>query len=454
MKRTTKNLLAAAVTAALFAPMAAMATNGYFAHGYGTKNKGLAGGGVALPQDAMIAATNPAGMVFVGNRLDVGAAIFSPNPRSYTSTGAPSTACAGPAGPCSFSIGPQSIESESGVFLIPHFGRNWMLDADSSVGVSVYGNGGMNTEYKGGTATMFDGVSTFVSPAGTFGAGKAGVNLEQLFIAATYARKFSPTASWGVTPIVVYQRFEATGLGSFAPFSSDPAHLSNNGTDTSTGYGLKLGVQGEVSPGLTLAASYQSKMSMGEFKDYAGLFAEDGGFDIPATATLGLAWKTSPSTVLTADVQKINYSGVDSIANPISNLTGGCAPGTPSAGGTGSGCLGASSGGGFGWEDMTIYKLGYQWDGSNGWTWRAGLSKGDQPIPKSEVMFNILAPAVMETHVTFGFTKDMGSDNEFNFAAMYAPEVSLKGPNPLDSAQQIELKMQQWELEGSYAIKF
>ena len=34
----------------------AAATNGYFAHGYGTKNKGLAGGGVALPQDSMIAA--------------------------------------------------------------------------------------------------------------------------------------------------------------------------------------------------------------------------------------------------------------------------------------------------------------------------------------------------------------------------------------------------------------
>ena len=132
-----KSLIALSLTGVMVAP-AAYATNGYFAHGYGTKNKALAGGGVALPQDAMIAATNPAGMVFVGNRLDVGAAIFSPNPRSYTSSGTPSTAC-GPSG-CTFSIGPQSIESESGVFLIPHFGRNWMLDADSSVGISIYRN--------------------------------------------------------------------------------------------------------------------------------------------------------------------------------------------------------------------------------------------------------------------------------------------------------------------------
>ena len=80
-------------------------------------------------------------------------------------------------------------------------------------------------------------------------------------------------------------------------FSSDPTKLTNNGTDTSMGYGLKLGWLGEVSPGLTLAASYQTKMSMDEFSDYAGLFAEQGGFDIPSTWTLGLAWnltKTAP----------------------------------------------------------------------------------------------------------------------------------------------------------------
>lgn len=77
-----KSLLVAAI-GSLFVASAAHATNGYFAHGYGTKNKALAGGGAALPQDAMIAATNPAGMVWVGDRMDLGAAIFSPL-REYT----------------------------------------------------------------------------------------------------------------------------------------------------------------------------------------------------------------------------------------------------------------------------------------------------------------------------------------------------------------------------------
>ncbi len=56
----------------------ANAANGYFVHGYGPKNKGMAGAGVALPQDTITAATNPAGMVHLGKRFDVGLAVFSP----------------------------------------------------------------------------------------------------------------------------------------------------------------------------------------------------------------------------------------------------------------------------------------------------------------------------------------------------------------------------------------
>jgi long-chain fatty acid transport protein len=454
MKRLTKNFLTVAVTAALFAPMAAMATNGYFAHGYGTKNKGLAGGGAALAQDSMIAATNPAGMVLVGNRMDIGAAIFSPNPRSYTATGTAGVPDGFGCGAlCPFEVGPQSIDSESDVFLIPHFGRNWMLDTSSSIGVSVYGNGGMNTNYKGGSAQHNNGLGVAVTTPGTFGAGNTGVNLKQLFIATTYARKIDDKSSWGVTPIIVYQTFEAKGVASFAGFSEDPSSLSNNGASTSTGYGLKLGIMGEVSPGVTVAGSYQTKMDMSEFDDYAGLFAEDGDFDIPATMTLGLAWATSSDTVVTVDLQKIYYAGVDSIANPQMLHLGGCAAGP--TGGTGATCLGGSNGTGFGWEDMTILKLGYQWAGSNGYTWRAGISHGKQPIPDDvNTIFNILAPAVIETHITGGFTKDMGAGSELNFAAMYAPTASVKGENPFDPAQEIELEMSQWELEGSWAVKF
>lgn len=447
MTTSTKAALAVAVAAALSAP-AAFATNGYFSHGYSIKEKGVVGAGVALPQDSLAAASNPAGMVMVGNRMDLGASLFSPI-REYTSSGPASSAC-GPTG-CTFSVGPQTIESDNEAFLIPHFGWNKMLDADSSVGLSVYGNGGMNTEYEGGTATLNPGTG-FVTLPGTYGAGTAGVDLAQLFFNLSYARKIAPTSSWGASVILAYQRFEAKGLGNFAGYSADPTNLTNKGHDTSTGVGAKLGIQGEVAPGLTLGGSYQTEIKMSEFDDYRGLFAENGDFDIPATATVGLAYRVAPKAAIAFDVQKIWYSKVSAVGNPISNLQTGCTPGP--TGGTGSGCLGASNGGGFGWEDMTIYKLGYEWQTNPAWTWRVGYSKGDQPIPSSEVLFNILAPGVMEQHLTFGFTKAMGNTGEFTFAAMYAPEKKVSGPNAFDPGQTIELKMKQYELAASWGWKF
>ena len=87
MKSVIKKSLLAATVAGIVASPVANATNGYFAHGYSTKEKGLAGAGTAYSQDAMAAATNPAGMAFVGERLDVGAAFFSPSPRTPLALG-------------------------------------------------------------------------------------------------------------------------------------------------------------------------------------------------------------------------------------------------------------------------------------------------------------------------------------------------------------------------------
>jgi long-chain fatty acid transport protein len=379
-------------------------------------------------------------MVKVGERMDLGLTLFSPSTRGYTVTGNPS-------GPPAFGLEPGTWDSDGDFFLIPHFAYNWMLNADSSIGLTIYGNGGMNTEYPT-TNRTFPPISPSCTEPGVYYCGKTGVNLEQLFTNVSYSRKINAQHSWGVSAILGYQRFKAEGLGSFGDFgfSSDPTKLTNNGTDTSTGFGAKIGWLGEVSPGVSLAASYQTKMSMSEFDDYKGLFAEQGDFDIPASWTLGLAWKVTQTGTLTFDVQGIQYSDVKSIANPL----------LPNLGPPGTQGLGTNDGAGFGWEDIVIYKLGYQWETSPTWTWRVGASLGENPIPESEMLFNIIAPGVMETHITGGFTYTMGTNNEFNFAAMYAPENKIKGPNTLEvpGQQQIELYMTQWELTASWGWKF
>ncbi len=449
MTTRSKFLLSALVLMGL--PATAWATNGYFSHGTSVAEKGLAGAGVAYSQDTLSAATNPAGMVWQGARYDVGAAVFAPI-RSYSSKGGPTPGFS-PSGLPSFSIGDgdTSIDSENEIFLIPQFGYNWEIDPNRTIGLSVYGNGGMNTEYKGGTATLFvpTGPTTgsFETFPGTYGDGTAGVDLSQLFISTTYAAKISASSSWGVSAILAYQRFEAKGLGNFAAFSNDPDNLSNNDHDTSTGIGLRLGFQSEVSPGIRIGAAYQPKIDMSEFDDYAGLFADDGDFDIPSNFTLGVAIDVGATGMFFVDMQQINYEDVAAVSNSIDKL-GSCAPGAN--GGSGNGCLGGSDGAGFGWEDMQILKLGYQWQAGK-MIWRVGYSTTDQPIPSSEVVFNILAPGVVEDHFTFGFTRELDKKSSINFAAMYAPSNSVKGTNNFDPSQDVEIEMDQYELALSYS---
>jgi len=449
MNRVQLKYLAIALSASIF-PATVSATNGYFSHATSVAEKGLAGAGVAYSQDTLAASNNPAGMVWQGASYDIGASIFGPM-RSYSATGGPAPGC-GPGG-CPFSIGDgdQSIDSDNEAFLIPHFGYNWALAEDRTIGISLYGNGGMNTEYKGGEATMYP-MGPFGPAAtldGTFGDGTAGVDLSQLFLATTYSAKIGSSTSWGVSAIVAYQKFEAKGLGNFAGFSTDPDNLSRNDHDTSTGLGVRLGIQTEVSPGFRIGAAYQPKIDMSEFDDYSGLFADDGDFDIPSNFTVGLTVDVGSSGMIFLDYQQINYEDVDAVSNPIGNLFTDCTPGP--TGGTGDGCLGGSDGAGFGWEDMQIIKLGYQWKSGNKMTWRVGYSTTDQPIPEEETVFNILAPGVIEEHFTFGFTRELDNKSSIDFAAMYAPSVSVKGDSPFDPTQEVELEMDQYELALSYS---
>ena len=114
--------------------------------------------------------------------------------------------------------------------------------------------------------------------------------------------------------------------------------------------------------------------------------------------------------------------------------------------------LGTDGGWGFGWEDMTIVKFGLMYELQSAWTLYGGYSYGKQPVPESEVMFNILAPGIIESHVTVGFSKSINKSNEVMVSFMYAPEKSVLGPNPFDPAQTIEIKMSQFQIEIGYGF--
>jgi long-chain fatty acid transport protein len=462
-----RSVLALSVAFALAAGSAS-ATNGYYTHGTGTKSKAQAGAGSANPEEILVLATNPAGIAFVPESIDAGVGFFSPMREYSTSPSQAPGACFAP-GQCLLTIGPNELYSENEFFPIPFVAMNWALSDADFLAAAFYGRGGMNTRWVGGTVTydpFFGGPGSTgaVTLPGTYGDGTAGVDLMQAFLNLTYARKLGDEFSLGLSGIVAIQRFEARGLDNFAPFTETfvrgltptgptafPNKLSDNGHDMSYGYGGSVGFQWNPTEMFGFAAAYTTKMSMTELGDYEDLFAQNGGFDMPSTWTVGIAVKPNDQVALMFDVQEIKYTDVDSVANGIENLFS--CPILNPASTNPEFCLGGNKGAGFGWEDMTVYKFGASWKYSDTWTWRAGYSFTDQPIPKDQMTFNILAPGVMEEHITLGFTQTMPSGNEVNLSFMFAPENTVRGPQNFDPTQNVRLSMKQIELEISYSWK-
>ncbi len=447
----------------------ALATNGYFTHGVGVESKGMAGTGIGSNANmgTIMTASNPALGVFVGDSWEAGLSLFSPR-RSYeasaqSSNGAPIDVGGGVFLP-THSIAPGEIDSSSEWFPIPYVAKNWSLGNGGNISAAFYGRGGMNTDWDDPNASatsFFCGVDPITNgPAtgpGPFCAGNAGVDLSQAFLNVNYSAMIGDNFAWGIGPVFGFQMFEAKGVGTFAAVTKTLAttgdinqvtSLTNNGHDTSYGFGLAAGVWWGISDSVSVGLGYQSKLSMSEFDDYSDLYAQAGGFDIPSSIKAGISFLATDSLRINFDIEHTAFSDVDSVGNPMSNLFA-CSM-LPLGGTSAEPCLGGEEGAGFGWDDMTTYKVGLEWASDENNVWRFGYSYGEQPVQKADVLFNILAPGIMEQHLTVGWTRRRANGHQFTLSLMYAPENDITGPSLFDPLQTITLRMSQLELEFGY----
>jgi long-chain fatty acid transport protein len=481
----TSALTTAAAAAVLLAPVA-NATNGYFKIGGGAKNKGLAGAGIAFGQDALAGATNPAALANIGTRIDAGAELFKPKRKG----GVDATGIGG---------ANSQESSRSNTFLIPQFGATKVINDKITMGLAVTANGGMNTRYgdaDGGNGNIFtdafgpaipgfvplvaqqlvaQGVAPDLPTALAVVGGNAaalgqnpnitpalGINLAQALITPTITYRINDNHAVGFGPVIGWQRFRAYGLGLFQAFSNQPDKVTNNGNDNSVGYGARIGYQGSFGM-FSVGAVATSKIYMDNFDDYAGLFAEQGDFDIPATFGGGIAIHFSPRLTLAADVGRILYSDVDSIANkgPTADEFF-AAFGNALATANGSllpNALGKNDGWGFGWDDVWVYRIGIDYAYSDRWTFRVGFNYAEVPYDDDQALFNVLAPAVVEKHATAGFTYSPSQNSEVTVAYMHAFRNDVDNTyngtgNFTGFSYSAENDMYQNSIEASYAWKF
>jgi len=434
----------------------AHATNGYFSHGYSTAQRALGGAGTAYAADTLSVAVNPANIAFLPERFDLNVGLFSPR-RWYTA----GERGAG-AGPGIFSIEPGRVDSQREAFGIPALAYSRPLGADEAWGIALYGNGGMNTDYRDHSAHFAQGIPGAETRCeGSFGGGPpvagasdplefcgngartASVDLIQLFVVPSYAHRVFDSSAIGIAPVLAAQRFTAKGLKAFAQFSNAPDRVSDNGYSYSYGAGARIGATyGEI-PYLTLGASWQSRIVMTAFDEYAGLFADEAHFDIPSNWNAGAAVGIGTAHRLLLDYQHVNFSEVAAVGNPLNpnRFVNGCAlPRLRGETGASDACLGSANGPGFGWRDVDTLKLGYEYTLGD-LRLRAGYSRNGQPIPADEVLFNILAPAVPEEHYTAGFAWALGNAWGLEMSATYAQNHPVTGKNPLSNSTASEAEL-------------
>lgn len=411
-------LLIAAVSVAISGN--AVATNGYFLPGFGFRSQGMGGVGIAYGRDSLSTAANPANVVNLGMRADLGFGVFNPERHAAVGGG---TGVAGGASPFGFS---GNVESDLKYFVVPEMGMTMPLSERLSVGMAVVANGGMNTTF----ADNF--FSTFGVPPRSE---KVGVDMMQLLVPLSAGYKLNEDHALGASLVFAATRFRAYGLRQFADFTNlsiDPASVTNNGFDYSYGAGVHLGWLGDfMDDRLTFGVNYSSRTYMTKFDKYRGLFAEQGDFDIPENYGIGIAFKPVKNLVVAADIMQINYNDIASIGNrgPATAIANNTIDGvnaiptfTPPFGTVNPDVtkqLGADGGLGFGWDNQTVYKLGVQYGVSNRLQVRAGFNYGKSPIPDDQVTFNTLAPAVVEKHYSLGFTYKANDNLELTGTYMY-----------------------------------
>ena len=424
MKILSRALIASAITATLTIPVTSNATNGILLNGYGAKAQAMGGAQIALANDAIATAMNPAGSAFSEDRADVGIMMLRAQARA--------ACCLAPGGEL----------SEKEYFFIPNMAGTMKYSDDLAFGASFLGYGGGRSQYP---ENFFDSAPT---------AGNLGIEWALAVMSASISYKLDDKQSVGAAMLIGMQRFRAKGLGQFQTFSLHQDKVTNNGYDWSFGAGLRLGWQGHfMNDDLKLGATYQTKLYMSEFEEYTGLFAEEGNLDIPGNIILGLAYKATDDLTIVFDWQHVFYEDVPAIGNrtlPISVV-----PGDPNQ-------MGQPNGPGFGWEDQDVFKLGAEYVYDNHWIIRAGLNYGASPIRDDtgggEFEVNVLAPAVTDWHISAGGTYMLDEKQEINFAFIHAlrnkeqqqiPDVNLPFNNEI-----IELEMRQYAFEIGYGYKF
>lgn len=374
-----------------FSPAPAWAGNGNALHGIGAVNSSMGGAGVALPNDALGALNlNPALLTQLdGHRFEFSAELADDDITVRSEVGPFSG----------------STEHEADPALIPAFGF---------------------TAHRPGSRVAY-GVG-FLGLAG-FGADFPQDSTNPLFAPQPlgFGRVFSSYALMKVPVIVAYQVNDALSIGGAfvagrASLTARPAGFTtpdcsaggvcfvpSTDSDSAWGFGAQVGVLYKVNDAFNIGLSYQSEMEFEDF-EWNSAVANPNRPDFgahrkialqvnnPANVVLGLGFTPTNRLKLGLDVKQMFFEDTEGFGNVL------------------------------GWEDITAYALGVQFQATPRIALRAGYNKTDNAIPDEAAFFNVASPAIFGDHATVGFGLGVTESLTLNAGYYRAFAEEISGP--------------------------
>ncbi|MFA6320753.1 MAG: outer membrane protein transport protein [Candidatus Omnitrophota bacterium] len=334
----------------LFLGEQAYAVNGTRELGFSTRDSAMAGATTASPEDTSCLVKNPAGLVWLGNRIDLSYQNILIHDVTMHTEGALTNA---------------GLRQKSSINYLPagNGGVSYRIPGTDKYPISV----GFGAFTMAGLADNFASSRMMTALTGNY---DKMMDLRSMRFAPGLAVAFNDKFSFGFTGNINLQALR-TNMA-----TSTYAQTQGMGDwDFAPGGGFTLGLLYKFNEMLNLGATYESHQWMGHHYKYNDCLPY---IDEPPVISIGLALKPVKNVELTFDTRYINWRDTKSA---------GRGPGS----------------GGFGWNDQWVFAVGGEYTYKEKLKLRLGYNYGKAPLQDDVVFANaLLSAATMEHHFTTG----------------------------------------------------
>lgn len=382
--------LAVAAAVCLVLTEEVSAGNGTRMIGFSSRDAAMAGATTASAEDTSCLVRNPAGLVRIGNRVDVEFENILPHDVTMRTEGI--TVAPMPVS-LSNNAGGLGKLQDSTVTYLPggNVGASYRIPGTDkypvSVGCGFFTMAGVATSYP--SSRLNPQLETVVGIGS--GVYDRMIDLRSARIAPGIAVAINDNLSFGATGNIGIQAINSDlAFAEGAPTATGYAFREQERSgkwDFTAGGGFTVGLLYKFNEMLSLGTSYESMTWMGDHNYYKNT---THCIDEPPIVNAGMSLKPVKELELTFDTRYINWTAVPIAGKkPIH--------------------------GGFGWQDQWVFATGAELSLlKDKLKLRAGYNYGKSPIQRRFVFANALLPLVVENHLTAGFsllvTKNLSLD--------------------------------------------